>query len=69
MVLKMGERCFEDSAVLTWSDADKFKEGDWVLFQRGAGGSFRTHVNGVECYHFSSPQGIKAVVPRPDLVY
>jgi hypothetical protein len=40
-----------------------------VLFQRGAGGSFRTHVNGVECYHFSSPQGIKAVVPRPDLVY
>jgi hypothetical protein len=69
LVILMGPRCFEDSGVLTWTDADKYKVGDWVVFQRGWSGGYRMHVNGVECYNFDNERGIRGVVPRPDLVY
>lgn len=69
LVLKLGPRCFEDSDVMTWTEADRFKPDDWVLLRRGDGGGFRLRLNGVECIHFESERGIKAVIPRPDVVY
>ena len=69
LVLKLGPRCFEDSEIMTWTDDDKFAVGDWVLLRRGDGGGFRLRLNGVECIMFENEKGIKAVVPRPDVVY
>ena len=69
LVIKLGGRCFEDSSTLTWTDADRFAVGDWVLFRRGDRGGFRLRVNGVECIHFEDERGVKAVVPRPDVIY
>lgn len=69
LVLKLGPRCFEDSDVMTWTEADKFEVGDWVMFRRGDANGFRVSVNGVECINFESERGIKLVVPRPDLFY
>ena len=69
LVLKLGPRCFEDSSVLTWTEADKFAEDDWVMFRRGDANGFRVSVNGVECISFENERGIKLIVPRPDLFY
>lgn len=69
LVLKCGPRCFEDSDKLTWTDADKFTEDDWVTFRRGDGNGTRVSINGVECISFENERAIKMVVPRPDLFY
>lgn len=69
LVLKLGPRCFEDSEALTWTDSDRFKPDDWVLIRRSSAGGFRTRLNGVDCIHFENERGIKAVIPRPDLVF
>lgn len=67
LVLKLGPRCFEDSDVMTWTDADRCKPNDWVLLRRSEG--FRVSINGVLCILFNDERGIKAVVPRPDVIY
>ena len=69
LVLKLGPRAYENSDVLTWTDEDKCKVGDWVLMRRGDGGGFRVQLNGVDCVLFENEKGIKAVIPRPDVVY
>ncbi len=69
IVLKLGPRCFEDSDTLTWTEADKFKVDDWVMFRRGDANGFRVSLNGVECIRFETERGIKMAVPRPDLVF
>lgn len=69
LVLKLGPRCYEDSDVMTWTEADKCAVGDWVLMRRSDGGGFSVQVNGVDCVVFNDERGIKAVVPRPDVIY
>ena len=68
LVLKLGPRCFTSDAVLTWSDADKFAENDWIMYRRGDSNGFRLCLNGVDCIRFENERGIKMVVPRPDAV-
>ena len=69
LVLKLGPRCFEDSDVLTWTDADKFAVGDWVMFRRGASDGVALKLNGVDCFHFKNEQAIRMIIPRPDVVF
>jgi len=69
LILKLGPRCYEDSDMMTWTDEDKTKEGDWVMFRRADGGGIRLRLNGVDCILFENERGIKASIPRPDVVY
>ncbi len=69
LVLKLGPRCYEDSDLMTWTEADKVAENDWVMFRRADGGGIRLRLNGVDCILFENEKGIKASLPRPDVVY
>jgi len=69
LILKLGPRCYEDSDIMTWTPEDKCAVDDWVMFRRSDGGGIRLRLNGVDCILFENEKGIKAVVPRPDVVY
>lgn len=55
--------------LMTWTEADKVAENDWVMFRRADGGGIRLRLNGVDCILFENEKGIKASLPRPDVVY
>jgi co-chaperonin GroES (HSP10) len=67
LVVKMGPQAFESDASVQFTPDDRCDVGDWVLFRKGEG--FRVQVNGHECIMLDSERGIKAVIPRPDVVY
>lgn len=67
LVVKMGSQAFEDDDAVHFNPADRCEVGDWVLFRKGEG--FRVQVRGHECVMLDSERGIKAVIPRPDMVY
>ncbi len=67
LVVKLGPHAYAENPEIAFTDDDKCEMGDWVLFRQGDG--FKLSVNGVECVMLESERGVKAVIPRPDMVY
>jgi co-chaperonin GroES (HSP10) len=67
LVVKMGPHCYEVNKEIAFTDEDRCKVGDWVMFRRGEG--FRTRIWGRECVMMESERGVKMVIPRPDMVF
>jgi len=67
LVLKLGNRAYEDTDEVQWRPDDRARVGDWVLFHRSQG--FRMMLMGVECIMMEHVASIKAVLQYPDVVY
>ena len=67
LVIMLGPHAYAENQEIPFTETDMCDVGDWVMFRRGDG--HRTRINGWECIILESERGVKAVLPRPDLVY
>ena len=67
LVVKMGPQCYAENDQIKFLPEDRCQVGDWVLFRKGEG--FRVEVWMQECVMLDNERAIKAVIPRPDMVY
>src|ERR1700733_2944429 len=66
IVLAYGPMAYVSDAEVTFAPEDKPALHSWVVFRRGDG--FRVPIRGASCVVLEGEKGIKAVIPRPDLV-
>lgn len=66
IVLMYGPMAYVSDQVVTFADNDRPPLHSWVVFRKGDG--FRFPIRGAQCVLLEGEKGIKAVIPRPDLV-
>ena len=66
LVLAYGPMAYQSDDVVTFAEGDQPPIGSWVVFRKGDG--FRIPIRGAQCVVLEGEKGIKAVIPRPDIV-
>ena len=66
IVLAYGPMAYVSDSMTTFHEDDKPPLHSWVVFRKSEG--FRVPIRAAQCVVLEGEKGIKAVIPRPDIV-
>ncbi|HXJ24815.1 MAG TPA: hypothetical protein VNH17_03905 [Streptosporangiaceae bacterium] len=66
LVLAYGPTAYVSDDQVQFADGDKPPLHSWIVFRKGDG--FRLPIRAAQCVVLEGEKGIKAVIPRPDIV-